>query len=268
MRADNTELSPIIRCLLFATFGLLFAACSRSDSDQLVVGMELEYPPFETVDDRGDPAGVSVDLARALADHLGRELVIRDFKFKGLPAALSSGKIDLVISSMTATPERAKTIGFSDPYASTGLALLVQKASAIRDLESLDREGVTVVVKAGTTGESFAEKSLENVELLRLDNAGACSIEVSQGKADAFIYDQMSVLEYADRHLETTRALPSPLQTEQWAIGVKKDRDELRESVNAFLKQFRADGGFDRLAKKHLSVQRERFERAGARFIF
>ncbi len=265
-----TQSSPIWtfkRCLGLA-FGLLFASCSKSDTNQLTVGMELEYPPFETVDDRGQPAGVSVDLARALAEHLGRELVIRDFKFKGLPAALSTGKIDLVISSMTATPERAKAIGFSDPYASTGLALLVRKDSAISDLESLNDANHTVVVKAGTTGEKFAEEQLGSAKLLRLDHAGACSIEVSQGKADAFIYDQMSVLEFADRYPDTTRALPAPLQVEQWAIGVAKDRDELRESVNAFLEKFRADGGFDRLADKHLSVQKERFEKAGVPFIF
>lgn len=260
--------SSTIWVLLGCLFGLFFTACSKPSPEQLTVGMELEYPPFETVGDRGEPAGVSVDLARALADHLGRELVIRDFKFKGLPAALKTGKIDLVISSMTATPERAKAIAFSDPYASTGLALLVRKDSTISDLESLNTEGHTVAVKAGTTGEKFAEERLGKAKLLRLDHAGACSIEVSQGKADAFIYDQMSVLEFADRYPDTTRALPAPLQVEQWAIGIGKDRDELRDRVNAFLREFRAEGGFDRLAEKHLSVQKERFERAGVPFIF
>lgn len=263
--------SPIwswLRCVCCLVVGLLASGCSKPSTNQLTVGMELEYPPFETVDDRGEPAGVSVDLARALAEHLGRELVIQDFKFKGLPAALSTGKIDLVISSMTATPERAKAISFSDPYASTGLALLVRKDSTTSDLESLNREGQTVVVKAGTTGEKFAEEKLGKAKLLRLDHAGACAIEISQGKADAFIYDQMSVLEFADRFPDTTRPLPSPLQVEHWAIGVGKDEDELRESVNAFLEQFRASGGFDRLADKHLNVQKERFERAGVPFIF
>lgn len=253
---------------LLAGAGILFAACSKPAPNQLVIGMELEYPPFETVDDQGDPAGVSVDLAKALGEHLGREVVIRDFKFKGLPAALSSGKIDLIISSMTATDERAKVISFSEPYAKVGLALLVQKDSLLTDLQALDREGVTVAVKAGTTGESFAEQILAKAQLLRLDHAGTCAIEVSQGKADAFIYDQSSVLEFADEHPTTTRALPAPIKTEQWAIGVAKGNDTLREEVNAFLEAFRASGGFDRLAEKHLSVQKERFARAGVPFIF
>jgi polar amino acid transport system substrate-binding protein len=247
---------------------LVLAACSGSPANQLVIGMELEYPPFETVDDRGAPAGVSADLARALGEHLGREVVIRDYKFKGLTAALSSGKIDLVISSMTATEERAKAIDFSEPYAKIGLALLVQGDSTLTDAASLNSKDITIAVKTGTTGEMFADKHLPNAKLLRLDQAGTCAIEVSQGKADAFIYDQSSVLEFAERHPDTTKALPSPIQTENWAIGIRKGNDELRAQVNAFLEKFRAQGGFEELAEKHLKSQRERFESAGVPFIF
>jgi len=261
-------MTSIFRTLLLAGIGLVVSACSRPSTDRLVVGMELEYPPFETVDDQGKPAGASVDLARALGVHLGKEIVIRDFKFKGLPAALVSGKIDLVISSMTATEEKAKSISFSDPYATIGLALLVQNGSTLTGVESLNREGVTIAVKTGTTGETFADQRLPKATLLRLDHPGTCALEVSQGKADAFIYDQISVLEFADQHPDTTRALPAAIQTENWAIGIRKGNDPLRDQVNAFLKEFRASGGFDKLAAKHLSTQKERFAKAGVPFIF
>ena len=258
-----------LRSLALAAIGILIAGCGgRSSDSQLVVGMELEYPPFETVDDNGEPAGVSVDLAKALGEHLGREVVIRDYKFKGLPAALASGQVDLVISSMTPTDVRRKKIDFSDPYAKIGLALLVGKGSDISGVESLNREGVTIAVKEGTTGEMFADQHLGNTKLLRIPNAGTCAIEVAQGKADAFIYDQSSVLEFADRNPDTTKALPAPLQTEHWAIGIGKGNDDLRAEVNAFLKKFAADGGFERLADKHLKTQKERFDRAGVPFIF
>ena len=91
----------------------------------LRVGMELSYPPFEMVDPRGEPAGVSVRLARSLGDHLGRDVRIENIAFDGLIPALKTGRIDCIISSMTATPERSKSIAFSEPYLKTGLALLV-----------------------------------------------------------------------------------------------------------------------------------------------
>ena len=87
--------------------------------------MELSYPPFEMTDPQGRPTGVSVRLAEALAKHLGRELVVENIAFDGLIPALKTGKIDCIISSMTATPERSRSIAFSEPYLKTGLALLV-----------------------------------------------------------------------------------------------------------------------------------------------
>ena len=250
-----------MRFLLAAIAALYFTACSKPAPNQLTVGMELEYPPFETVDNQGNPTGVSVDLAKALGEHLGRKVVIRDFKFKGLPAALSSGKIDLVISSMTATEERAKAIDFSDPYAQIGLALLVQKGSTLTDTQSLNHPDITIAVKAGTTGEIFADSQLPAARLLRLEQAGTCAL-------DAFIYDQSSILEFAERQPDTTQPLPAPLQAENWAIGIRKGNDELRNQVNEFLKNYRAEGGFDRLADKHLKKQKERFKEAGVPFIF
>ena len=93
--------------ILATTVIPVFPGCSRSTSEELVVGMELAYPPFEMTDESGNPVGVSVDLARALGEHLGREVRIENISFDGLIPALKTGRIDLVISSMTATGERA-----------------------------------------------------------------------------------------------------------------------------------------------------------------
>ena len=116
----------------------------------LRVGMELSYPPFEMTDTDGRPTGVSVRLAEALAADLGRDLVIENITFDGLIPALKTGKIDCIISSMTATPERARSIAFSDPYLKTGLALLVAKDSPVNAAADLDQPGRVVAVKKGT----------------------------------------------------------------------------------------------------------------------
>src|SRR5690242_5036247 len=107
---------------ILALVGLL-SSCSPQPRDRLIVGMELAYPPFEMTDARGQPMGVSVDLAKALGTYLHREVEIQNVPFDGLIPALQTRKIDLIISSMTATAERAKSIAFSDPYVKTGLCL-------------------------------------------------------------------------------------------------------------------------------------------------
>ena len=178
----------------------------------LRVGMELSYPPFEMTDPQGRPAGVSVSLAKALAAHLGRELVVENIAFDGLIPALKTGKIDCIISSMTATPERARSIAFSEPYLKTGLALLVGAKSPVQSAGDLDVAGRVIAVKKGTTGHQFAATSIKKARLLVLDKESAAVMEVAQGKADAFIYDSLSVYQNHKRHPDTTRPILKPFQ--------------------------------------------------------
>ncbi|MEM7147587.1 MAG: transporter substrate-binding domain-containing protein, partial [Verrucomicrobiota bacterium] len=130
--------------------------------------------------------------------------------------------------------------------------------------------GVTVVTKLATTGDIYAKEHLrgEGVKLVTLDDAALCALEVVQGKADVFIYDQISIYKHWENHQDTTRAILEPIREETWAIGIRKGEDELRESVNAFLEGFREAGRFDELAERYMSEEKRAFEKAGVPFIF
>ena len=253
-----------------AEIGLLciVLGCSPPTDRRLRVGMELAYPPFEMTDTQGRPTGVSVDLGKALAKYLGKEIEIQNIPFDGLIPALKTRKIDLIISPMTATPERAQSIDFSEPYLKTGLCLLVGKNSAIRSIEDLDQTGKIVTVKLGTTGHAYATKKVQRAQVRVLEQESTCVLEVVQGKADAFIYDQMSTFKNWQRHPDTTRAILKPFQEESWAIGVRKGNAELLEEINAFLKDFRGRGGFDELGDRYLKEQKEAFRQMAIPFYF
>lgn len=250
---------------------LIFALCTTSLTaapSPLKVGMDLSYPPFETIGTDGQPTGISVDLARSLSAYLQRPLEIENIPFAGLIPALKSGKIDIIISSMTATPERAKAVAFSEPYLTTGLAALVPKDSTTEKLSDMDREGVVIAVRQGTTGEVFARKNLKNARILVIEKENACVLEVVQGKVAAFIYDQMSVFRNAKRNLDTTRALLAPLQQEHWAAALRQEDTALLKQVNAFLQKYRDDGEFERLADKYLPEEKAAFAAQGIPFVF
>jgi polar amino acid transport system substrate-binding protein len=252
---------------LLAALSLALPA-ARAAENPLRVGMDLSYPPFETIGSDGAPTGVSVELATALAASLGRALVLENIPFTGLIPALKSEKIDLIISSMTATPERAKAVAFSEPYLTTGLAMLVPADSAAQNFADLDQAGNTIVVRQGTTGEVFARREVRQARILTLEKENACVLEVVQGKASAFIYDQMSVFQNAKRNPAQTRALLAPLQQESWAVALRLDDDALVAATNDFLEQFRREGGFDRLAAKYLAEEKAAFSAAGVPFVF
>jgi len=247
---------------------LLLAGFAAATEPPLRVGMELSYPPFEMTDPQGRPAGVSVKLAEALGRHLGREVVIENIAFDGLVTALKTRKIDCVISSMTATPERRKSIAFSAPYLKTGLALLVAANSPVRSAADLDAPGRVVAVKKGTTGHQHAATTLKRARVLVLDKEAAAVLEVVQGKADAFIYDSLSVFQNHRRHPDTTRAVLEPFREETWAIGLRLGDDALRQRVDEFLETFRAAGGFERLGDEFLAEEKAFFKAAGLPFYF
>ena len=90
----------------------------------------------------------------------------------------------------------------------------------------------------------------------------------AQGKAEAFLFDQMSTLQNWRKNSATTRALLTPFQTETWAIGLRKGNDDLRAKVNAFLADYRAKGGFDQLGDKWLAEQKAEFKKLGVPFVF
>ncbi|MGE9291883.1 MAG: transporter substrate-binding domain-containing protein [Puniceicoccales bacterium] len=255
----------LICCAVLAILPLgLFANGGKAP---LRVGMELAYPPFEMTDASGAPIGVSVSIAEALGEYLGRPVVIQNIPFQGLIPALRTGKIDLILSSMTRTPERERSIDFSDPYLTTGLTLLVGKDSGIESVDDLGK-GAVVVVKQGTTGHLFVMKNCPDAKILVLDKESAAVLEVVQGKADAFVYDQMSTYKHWQRNKGSTQAILDPFHKEYWAIGVRKGNQALLDDVNAFLEEFREGGGFDALGDEFLAEQKAAFAELGYPFIF
>ncbi len=237
-------------CALLANFHLSAAAPLR-------VGMELSYPPFETICKDGKPCGLSVDIANELGKYLDREVVIENIAYVGLVPSLNSGKIDLIISSLTANEQRERSIAFSEPYLTTGLCLLVNIKSSIQNIDQANRSGVVIVVKAGTTGEMYAMKHLQNATVRVLDKESLCVLEVVQGKADAFIYDQFSIERHFKKHPESTRALLTPFAVENWAIGLRKNDTDLLKQVNAFILEYKAKGWFEKQVAKVNSYETE-----------
>jgi len=259
--------------ILLILFAFIFTGCNEKETVEskkvLKVGMELAYPPFEMSDTQGNPQGVSVDFARRLGEYLGQEVVIENTAWSGLIPSLKTGKIDLIISSMTITDERKKTIDFSIPYAKSSLAILANKNSGVMSIGDLNQKGKKVAVKKGSTGHLYAINHLKNAEVLVFDKENACVLEVSQAKADAFLYDQLTIYKNSVKHKETTVALLKSFQKdfEYWGVALKQN-DPLKKDVDAFITKAKADGTFDAFANKYLTDAKKTFDTLGIQFFF
>lgn len=245
------------------------SAGSNAGSRTLVVGMELAYPPFETRDDAGEPTGVSVTFMRDFAEEYGYDLRIENMGFDGLIPSLQTASADCVMSSITITDEREEQVDFTDPYAVAQLAILANASSGISSIDDLNQAGRTVAVKTGSTGDVYATNNLDQAEILRLADESACVTEVSQGRADGFLYDQLTIYRNQLANPDTTVAVYIPFQDpEYWGIAVQQGDDELREELNAFIAESKRNGEFDKLTETYLADEKAAFDELGFRWFF
>lgn len=262
----------ILLALMLSTLFIAGVAASEVPTIQpgkLIVGMELAYPPFEGKDEQGEAYGISPAFSKALADALGLELVIENIAWDGLIPALLTSKVDMVMSSMTITEARKEQIDFSDPYASAYLALLTYTPSGIKSVEDLNQPGRKVAVKTGSTGYYYAQKHLTEAEILSFPDESACATEVRQGKADAFIYDQLTIYRNWKRDEGSTTPVFIPFQdVENWGIAFRKDNEALVTAVNAFIADYREQGGFARLTEDYLKDEKAVFDELGFNWFF
>ncbi|MGM0502291.1 MAG: transporter substrate-binding domain-containing protein [Bacillota bacterium] len=250
------------------------SACSQPeqnvlDKEVIRVGMELKYPPFETKDENGDPQGASVDLAKALGDYLGKEVEIVDTPYPSLIPSLMSKEIDLIISSMTITPARAKKVAFSNPYTTSQLMMLVHQDSKVQSHQDLNDSEVTIVSKTGTIGALWAKSNAPQANIKNVEEEATAVLEVAQGKGDVFIYDPLSIIRHHNNYPDSTRAILEPLpNTKGWGIAMRKGQPELKEKINEFIKTAKEDGTYDRIREEHLQNKIEEFNKYGLDFFF
>lgn len=232
----------ILVLLLVALVG-----CAAEEPTELVrlrVGTEAAYPPFETIDDDGELVGLDVDLARLLAGSLGREAEFQDQAFDALIPNLQAGRLDVVCSAMSRTPERDAVIDFTLPYAQVPMGVLVSTTRVPADgtAERLDAAEVVVAVQRGTSGALKAAETFPSATLRQYDREVDAAAEVAAGRADAFVYDMVSVVKLHGLHPDTTRILDATLGTELYAVGLPEG-SPLKEPLDEFLRRERRPGG-------------------------
>ncbi len=254
--------------LRYLALSLLLTLCACTRSNKLIIGTDATYPPFEFVDAAGQISGVDIEVGREIGKALGREVEFRNINFDGLITALRTGSIDLVISSMTATADRRQSIDFSEPYVKTGLAVLAANTSTVQSAADLKTPGRKIVVRLGTTGESWARENLKEAKIIALDADVSCVMEVVNASVDAWIYDQLSIMNYQAKYAGKTRAMLAPLREEVWAVGLKQGNDALKTKVNEVLARMRTDGSFTKLAERFMAKEKAMMTAQGLPFVF
>lgn len=216
----------------------------------LVMGTNAEFPPYEYYEGQ-EVVGIDAEMAAAVAEKLGMELKIEDMAFDSLIPALSSGKVDIVAAGMTVTEDRLKNVNFSDSYATATQAIIVKEGSEIASADDLT--GKKIGVQLGTTGDIYAS-DVEGATIEQYNKGMEAVMALSQDKLDAVIIDNEPAKVFVSE-VEGLQILDEAFVTEEYAIAIAKDNDELVEKVNAALAELTADGTLQTIVDKYITAE-------------
>lgn len=216
----------------------------------LKVGSEAAFAPFEFQDEgTKEYIGFDIDLIKAIGKQMGAEVQIQNMGFDGLIPALEANNIDVAISAMTITEERAKKVSFSKPYYKSGLTMVVRTDNnSIKTFNDL--EGKKIAVQIGTTGADEAKK-VKNAQIREFNSAPEAFLELKAGGVDAVVNDK-PVNEYyiAKAGGKEAKMVGEPLTAEDYGIAASGKNKELATQIDKAIDELKKNGEYEKIYVK------------------
>ncbi|MER0239351.1 ABC transporter substrate-binding protein [Fulvimarina sp. MAC8] len=236
-----------------------FAQESDADKDwsNVVVGTEGAYPPFNFLDASGELQGFDVDIAKALCEEMKVECSFVTQEWDGMIPALQNGNFDLLIASMSITPERQEQIDFTNKYYNTPPALAVLKDSDIADTTEEALSGKTIGAQVSTTHARAAQEYFPDAEVRQYPSAEEYKLDIESGRVDAVVDDVVVLDEWLKSDAGSCCKLLGTLPAEEEiygegiGIGLRKGNEKLKGMVNDAIAAIREDGTYEEIQSKY-----------------
>jgi arginine/ornithine transport system substrate-binding protein len=245
---------------LVAIIGLSFAASIHAaDMKELRVGQDPTYEPFEYKTPDGKLIGFEVDIANALCAEMKMRCVFVDSSWEGIIPSLLAKKYDVIISSMSMTDERKKTVGFTDKYYNTPSRIIVKRGSGI-DGSVASLKGKKIGVLKGSTQETYSQKvfAKAGATVVGYGTTQDSYLDMTSGRLDALVADIVEVKagllkKPAGKDFELVgKELVDPVVFGNGVGGALRKQDtKLKEQLNAAIKAIRANGTYKKIADKY-----------------
>lgn len=229
-------------------------SCMAEERTTFTVGFDAEYPPYGYMDENGEYTGFDLELAQAVCELQGWELVKTPIDWNSKDMELNSGAIDCIWNGFTMNG-REDDYTWSVPYVDNSQVIVVAEEAGITDLAGL--EGKIVGVQAASAalellsdGGDQADLAATFGTLQQFPEYNSAFIELQAGSIDAIAMD-IGVAQYQLKEKEGFVILDEALNSEKYAVGFRLDDEELRDTVDQSLEMLVQDGTFAELAEKY-----------------
>ncbi|MEI2415754.1 transporter substrate-binding domain-containing protein [Orrella sp. JC864] len=253
------KLSTLLRHAVAAASLAVLAPAVQADSladikaaNKIRVGIDLGAPFYGYIDDKMQPAGSDVEAARLLAQDLGVELEIVQTTNSARIPNLLSNKADLIISSLSITPERAKAVDFSIPYGAIQAAVGAPRSLALSGMQDL--AGKTVAVTRGGPQDKLVSERAPQARIVRFDDEAASITAAASGQADIVAITPPIIAAIAKRNPAREFEVKFVIESYQLGIAMRKNQPELKQWVDDWIRANLANGKLNDIHMKYAGV--------------
>ena len=224
----------------------------NEEDNTIVMATNAYFQPYEYYE--GDKiVGIDAEIAEAIAQKLGKELVIQDMQFDSILTAVQTGSVDFGMAGMTVTEERLQSVNFTSSYATGVQSIIVKEGSAITTVDDLYADGAAykVGVQLGTTGDIYSTDDFGAENVSQFANGNEAVMALLGGAVDCVIIDNQPAKALVEAN-EGLVILDTSYADEEYAICVAKENEELLAAINAAIEELIADGTVDAIVSKYI----------------
>ena len=245
-------MKKVLSLVLVLALAISLVACGGAKNDNvLTMATNAEFPPYEFMEG-GKIVGIDAEIAQAIAEKLGKELVIENVDFDSLIPGVQTNKYDFVMAGMTVTDERKLEVDFTTSYATGVQSVIVAEDSDIASIDDLS--GKKIGVQLGTTGDIYATDDYGSDFVTQYGKGADAVIALKGGDVDAVIIDNEPAKAFVAEN-EGLKILDTEYAVEDYAIAVGKDKPELLKEINAALGELIADGTVAKIIEKYIPAE-------------
>ena len=247
-------------CFVAMAVAVLFGGCVTSDPpvpaptlQVLRVGFSPNYPPV-CMESEGGPRGLEADFAEAFAKELGCGLEIVQMDFDELIPALLDKRVDILMSGLTVTPQRAYKIRFCKPYLNNPLVAVTRDgwARSYASASQILSVNASIGVLRHTYGETFVRQHCLRARVVPIVEYDNVPQDLENNRYSIYVDDLAAILDLSAKHPGVLEVIPYPLQQQEIAWAVHPDDAALLSAANAALDKWKANGKLDEMLDKWL----------------
>ena len=234
------------------------------EDGKLLMATHAAFPPYEMTDDAGNVIGIDPEIAQAIADKLGLELVIDNIDFDAALISVQENRHDVILAGLTYREDRDLVLDFTDSYA-TGYQVIIVKegdttiAGTNDDLQLVDADGnvledIQIGVQRGTTGEAYCQDAHGEDHVTSLDNGAVAVQYLLNGQVDCVVIDKGPAEEYVKVN-PGLEILEAEYIIENYCAAVDEGNTALLNAINAALNELISDGTVQNIMDKYITAE-------------